>query len=681
MKRPLIVGLLHLVALGSLFHLGGGQLYSDPLPLPEDMQVHVNHSIDKGVVYLTRTQQPTGTWALKDKGYEVGYAAFPALTLLECGVPASDPVIQRAAFFVRNNYLKLDGTYEISLAVLFLDRLGDPRDKQLIQTLAMRLVAGQTATGGWGYKCPVPNYEQHNRLLALLRKLDPPILENLLAPPQNGLPNIIPGQGGLGNPMQGKDGKFDNPLNKGGDKSGQIIPGKETKSPGETSTGKNPKDTKDPKGMLPEMPLERVNVQTWRQPPRKYPSVGVRSGLCLKAEEAPNPDFIPKKLAQKVKPPIKVPAEFGGIPVLHPPEIVPLVELEKAPIMWGRTDNSNTQFAILALWAARRHDIPADRSLGLLLRRFTTSQEPGGGWGYAYKFGGGAGETPAMTGVGLLGLAVGHGLAKEQDGPIRDIIANDPRILNGFVALAKSIGQPTGKWNNLPMNNLYYLWALERVSVLYNLPTIGGRDWYRWSAEILVANQNQEWGNWEGPDASKGGYHGATPVLDTCFALLVLKRANLAKDLAANLPFDSARLNQQIAERLGGNIIEKKPDPPTPPIVKTPDPEPKTETPIAKLPAPKTPQVVTPPVTPPTSTPQPAANDSSEGSGIPWWVWLILALVVLAVAGGTTWYFLSHQEAEEEDEEDRPRKRKARADDFDDEEDHPRSKRRVRHRD
>ena len=32
-----------------------------------------------------------------------------------------------------------------------------------------------------------------------------------------------------------------------------------------------------------------------------------------------------------------------------------------------------------------------------------------------------------------------------------------------------------------------------------------------------------------------GAYYGNTPVLDTCFALLFLKQANLAKDLTTKL--------------------------------------------------------------------------------------------------------------------------------------------------
>ena len=36
---------------------------------------------------------------------------------------------------------------------------------------------------------------------------------------------------------------------------------------------------------------------------------------------------------------------------------------------------------------------------------------------------------------------------------------------------------------------------------------------------------------------AQGGYHGATMTLDTCFALLFLKRANLASDLTRRLDF------------------------------------------------------------------------------------------------------------------------------------------------
>src|SRR5207244_11680050 len=45
-------------------------------------------------------------------------------------------------------------------------------------------------------------------------------------------------------------------------------------------------------------------------------------------------------------------------------------------------DNSNTQFAVLALWAARRHGIPVEKALARAEARFRNSQNADGGWGY-----------------------------------------------------------------------------------------------------------------------------------------------------------------------------------------------------------------------------------------------------------------------------------------------------------
>src|SRR5260370_31779251 len=55
---------------------------------------------------------------------------------------------------------------------------------------------------------------------------------------------------------------------------------------------------------------------------------------------------------------------------------------------------------------------------------------------------------------------------------------------------------------------------------------IGKTDWYRWAADVLLKSQQND-GGWYGSYASGG--------VDTCFALLVLARANVAKDLARNL--------------------------------------------------------------------------------------------------------------------------------------------------
>jgi hypothetical protein len=76
--------------------------------------------------------------------------------------------------------------------------------------------------------------------------------------------------------------------------------------------------------------------------------------------------------------------------------------------------------------------------------------------------------------------------------------------------------------------NLYFLWSVERVGVLLNLKTIGGKDWYRWGVDLLLPAQKED-GSWVG----RG--NGISPVIDTSMALLFLKRSDLLPDLRETL--------------------------------------------------------------------------------------------------------------------------------------------------
>src|SRR5262249_50100171 len=115
------------------------------------------------------------------------------------------------------------------------------------------------------------------------------------------------------------------------------------------------------------------------------------------------------------------PRVVGARPDFLPPNLRNLPVVQKGPrgkfqgrFVPARDDNSNTQFAIMALWAARRHHVPMEQSLALVEERFRVSQQPGGGWGYMLH---GPGQKDTMTCVGLIGLAVGHGSAREAMAP------------------------------------------------------------------------------------------------------------------------------------------------------------------------------------------------------------------------------------------------------------------------
>jgi hypothetical protein len=82
-----------------------------------------------------------------------------------------------------------------------------------------------------------------------------------------------------------------------------------------------------------------------------------------------------------------------------------------------------------------------------------------------------------------------------------------------------SAGGAAGYW-------LYYLYALERVGALTGRKWIGRHDWYREGAEELLRRQRPD-GSWE-----SGGYD--DELVNTCFALLFLKRATLRGSVTAS---------------------------------------------------------------------------------------------------------------------------------------------------
>jgi hypothetical protein len=73
--------------------------------------------------------------------------------------------VQAAAAKVREASYKLTDTYSLSLSVLFLDRLNVLTDTPLIESMLVRLLAGQN-NGSWSYFCPSISEEEIRRLKA-----------------------------------------------------------------------------------------------------------------------------------------------------------------------------------------------------------------------------------------------------------------------------------------------------------------------------------------------------------------------------------------------------------------------------------------------------------------------------------------------------------------------------------
>lgn len=468
----------------------------------------VNRRVDMGVAFLKKQQRNSGYWGTgtgveADAGHRLGYTALVGMTLVECGVPTSDPGLQRAARLIRQFSQDIDDTYDLTLAILFLDRMKDPVDKRVIRLLAGRLISAQMPSGGWGYKTHKYPEQSVLQLVAALKKLS------------------------------GPDGATQNL-----DKLKQSVPENMRRlAVWDDTTGRLPAD--------PSKPEKRHDLYD------------------------------------------------------------------------ATTDNSNTHFAMVGLWAARKYDIPVDRTFALVARRFRTSQGQSGSWDYNFhRMGADGGHQ--FTCIALLAVAIGHVVAPPDVKPEADQV-----IIKAFTSLARGVGEPVGDTVGRPTvkeaGGLYYLWAMERIAVLYDIQKLGNKDWYKWGAEILVCHQLAD-GSW----SDEGGYPGQTPLANTCLALLFLRRANLTPDLSKKLVVNTGALIAKVDPKPEPKVEPPPPSPkveePPMPKVEEPKPEPKVETPPPPPPpAPK--------VEPVAETPAPAPKKSSP------LIWILMGLALLAVLG------------------------------------------------
>ncbi len=175
-------------------------------------------------------------------------------------------------------------------------------------------------------------------------------------------------------------------------------------------------------------------------------------------------------------------------------------------------DNSNTQYAVLGLFAAERANVQVPKEVWELIEKWFESEQNGdGGWGY----GPGASSTGSMTTAGLTALIVAKFyLGKEWK--------DDEKVKKGLAWLGSNLiydsnpGCPA-------MWHYYYLYGLERVGMISGLKEFGGKDWYRGGAEWLIANQKDD-GPWQ-ESANGGGGGPCDDEVNTCFAILFLRRA------------------------------------------------------------------------------------------------------------------------------------------------------------
>ncbi len=190
----------------------------------------------------------------------------------------------------------------------------------------------------------------------------------------------------------------------------------------------------------------------------------------------------------------------------------------------GIADNSNTQYAVLGLWAAKQAGINIpDQIFKDIHDYYKTHQDANGGWNYAVgrNFGALNGVSITMTSAGLCGLLIsGMELNFRREKLNVDGTASNCGVYEENPPVQKALHWLGVNFNpELQGRTFYHLYGIERVGRLSGLRYLGNHDWYREGCKFLVEKQNKIDGSWQ-----LAGAWDNWPVVSTSFALLFLSK-------------------------------------------------------------------------------------------------------------------------------------------------------------
>lgn len=191
----------------------------------------------------------------------------------------------------------------------------------------------------------------------------------------------------------------------------------------------------------------------------------------------------------------------------------------------GQGDNSNAQFAVLALYEAQLVGTPVSRQTWELAYDYwARTQNADGSWGYGPgDVGSGSMTCAGIGGLAICSAALASGDAKVDNGRIVCCQPHDDddrldRAIN-WLAERFSVRRNPRVQNSGQPCLYYYLYGLERAGRLTARRFIGEHDWYREGAEFLVNEQDPLSHYW------KGNWHAETdPRISTAMALLFLSK-------------------------------------------------------------------------------------------------------------------------------------------------------------
>jgi hypothetical protein len=181
----------------------------------------------------------------------------------------------------------------------------------------------------------------------------------------------------------------------------------------------------------------------------------------------------------------------------------------------ARGDNSNTQYAVMALDAAARAGVAIDGAVWRQIKdHYLRSQLADGGWGYFWSPDTASHSTANMTSAGIAGLAICQHHLKEKPG--------EPMQL-GLGRLAVLYGKANTGAELYYRNSLNRAAALSGQNKFENNFTGQTFDWRTESRRLLLKTQTAD-GSWQSTHSWE-----RPPALGTSFAILALAATNAKK--------------------------------------------------------------------------------------------------------------------------------------------------------
>ena len=191
----------------------------------------------------------------------------------------------------------------------------------------------------------------------------------------------------------------------------------------------------------------------------------------------------------------------------------------------GNGDNSNSQFAVLALHEAERVGAKVKQETWSKAADYWRScQNPDGSWSYITNWPDGTGS---MTCAGIGATVICQGHVRRPNAEVKNELIqccqaqeDDDSLDRALFWLGRnfSVRRNPGPVGREGLWHYYYLYGLERVGRLTARRLIGDHDWYREGAEFLISQQDAFSRHWQ------GGKSENSAQITTAMALLFLSK-------------------------------------------------------------------------------------------------------------------------------------------------------------